>query len=391
MFGKRLGEIEARKLEIRGLLESDNKDVKLDELEQELRNLENEVKDIERRKNIADGIGSGIVTPNPIAPPVSTQKRNFESMNKDEILAAPEYRSAFLKSLQGKPLNDEEKRALTTGANSAGAAVPLTTLNKVIEKLQQTSVLFSQVSVSYVPGNLSLVVANAKNAASWKPEGEDGDVKDDTVINVNLTGYELIKLVEISASAQAMTIDAFEAYVATELGKQMAIAIEYAIINGTGNGQPTGILSGITWDATNSTTWAIAEKVDYDDLVDGVALLPTMYHQNACFCMNRKTLFGGVRKIKTTYGEPIFTYNAQDAVKNSILGYPVIVNDYMPDDTILFCDHSYYYLNFSQAPQIESDRSVGFKSGKLTYRGLAVADGKPALGEAFVKISKATE
>jgi HK97 family phage major capsid protein len=388
MFGKRLEEIEKRRLEIRKILESDV-EADLDALEKELRQLEQEKQGIERRQQIAADIQAGEIVASPVIKP-QTEQRTFEGMEREELLSTPEYRSAYLKRLQGKRLSEVEERALTTATGSAGAAVPTQTLNMIIDKLRQTSVLFPRINVSYVPGNLSLVVANAKNAASWKAEGSNGTPADDTVTNVSLTGYELIKLVEISAAAQAMTISAFESYIASEIGRQMAIAVENAVLNGTGSGQPTGILTGVTWDANNSTTWAAGTEIDYDTLIDGLALLPTMYHNNAVFVMNRKMLFSGIRKIKTTDGQPIFTYNPQDAARNSILGYPVIVDDYMPEDTILLGDLSYYYWNFAQAPQIETSREAAFASGKITYRGLAVADGKPALAEAFVKISGAT-
>lgn len=385
----RLKEIEKRLAEIKAELEKDGADI--DALEEETKNLIAERKElldkIEKRnkiiKDIADGAGTVI---DDFLPKPEERKKEFTT---DTILDTPEYRSAYLKRLQGKELNEVEKRALTTAANSAGAAVPTTTLNRIIDKLRQTSALFPRITVSYVPGNLSIVVANAKNAAAWKAEGDDGTPADDTVVNVQLAGYELVKLVEISAAAEAMTIDAFEAYIASEIGRQLAIAIENAILNGDGMGEPTGILSGITWDATNSTTWAAASTIGYDNLVDGLALLPTLYHNNAVFVMNRKMLFGGIRKIKTNDKQPIFTYNPQDAARNSILGYPVIVDDYMPDDTILLGDFSYYYMNFAKSPEISVSREAAFKSGKITYRGLAVADGKPALAEAFVKIYKA--
>ena len=390
-MNKRLQEIEARLNQIKVELEQDGADV--DALEQEVKNLTEERKQIlekaEKRSKIINDITSGAGTViNDFLPKPEERKKEFTA---DTILDTPEYRSAYLKRLQGKELNDVEKRALTTASNSAGAAVPTTTLNKIIDKLRQTSALFPRITVSYVPGNLSLVVANAKNAANWKTEGADGTPADDTVVNVNLTGYELIKLVEISAAAEAMTIDAFEDYIASEIGRQLAIAIENAILNGDGDGEPTGILEGITWTSDNSTTWASNGTVGYDNLVDALALLPTLYHNNAIFVMNRKMLFGGIRKIKTDDKQPIFTYNPQDAARNSILGYPVVVDDYMPDDTILLGDFSYYYMNFAKSPEISVSREAGFKSGKVTYRGLAVADGKPALAEAFVKISKASE
>lgn len=388
MFEKRMKEIRDRQLEIRKLLEGDDQELNLEELEQELRDLEAEYKNLEKRQAMAAGIQAGTVPTRIIVAPEG-ETRSVVGMERDEILSTPEYRSAYLKRLQGRPLNEAEQRALTTAQNSAGAAVPTQTLNLIVDKLRQTSALFPHITVSYVPGNLSITVANAKNAASWKNEGTDGTAKDDTVVSVNLTGYELIKLVEISAAAEAMTIDAFEAYIASEIGRQMAIAVENAILNGDGTDEPTGILQGITWTEYNSTTFAKGGTISYDNLMDALALLPTMYHPGAAFVMNRKMLFGGIRKIKDDTKQPIFAYNAQDRAAMTILGYPVIIDDYMPDNTILLGDFSYYYMNFAKVPSIDVSREAAFKSGKVTYRGLAVADGKPVLAEAFVRISEA--
>ena len=379
----RLQEIEERKLEIRQMLQSDQ-DLNMEEIDQELRTLETEKADIEKRQRLAQQIGTGQVSATRVTKP--QEERGGPNMDRDQLLASSEYRTAFFKNLQGKHLTDAEQRTLTTATGSAGGAVPTQTLNLIIDKLRQTSALYNLITVTFVPGNLSMVVANAKNAAQWKAEGTDGTPADDTVTTVTLGGYELIKLVEISAAASAMTIDAFEAYIAAEIGRQMAIAFENAIINGDGTGEPTGILAGITWNTDNTSEFT--GNIGYDDIVDALALLQTMYHQSAVFVLNRKMLFGGIRKLKSQDGLPIFAYNPQDSAAMTILGYRVILDDYVPNDTILLGDFSYYRMNFSQAPTIETSREAGFKSGKTIYRGLAVADGKPALGEAFVKIVK---
>jgi HK97 family phage major capsid protein len=382
---KRLQEIEARKLEIRDMLSSDV-EIDADAIDAELRALETEKSEIEKRQSLAQQINVGQVEAAPITKP-QTEERGVEKMEREQLLASAEYRSAFFKQLQGKSLTDVEQRALTTASGSAGGAVPTQTLNQIIDKLRQTSALYNFITVSFVPGNLSFVVANAKNVANWKAEGTNGTPADDTVVTVTLGGYEIIKLVEISAAASAMTIDAFEAYISAEIGRQLSIAFENAIVNGDGTGKPTGIIPGVTWNASNTSDYTTS--LGYDDLVDGLALLPTAYHNSAVFVMNRKSLFGGLRKIKASDGQPIFTYNPQDRAAMTILGYPVVLNDYVPDDTILLGDFSYYRLNFSQAPTIEASREAGFTSGKTVFRGLAVADGKPALSEAFVKIVKA--
>jgi HK97 family phage major capsid protein len=381
----RLHEIETRKLEIRSLLESDG-DIDMEAIDTELRTLETEKTEIEKRQALAQQINIGEVTATPIIKP-QVEERGVDKMTREEVLASAEYRTAFFKNLQGKGLTEVEQRALTSASGSAGGAIPTQTLNQIIDKLRQTTALYDRITVSFVPGNLSLVVANAKNAASWKVEGANGVPADDTVSTVLLAGYEIIKLVEISANVMASSIDAFESYISGEIGRQFSIAFENAIVNGDGTGEPTGILAGIAWGAGNTSDYATA--LGYDDIVDGLALLPTAYHNNAIFVMNRKSLFGGLRKIKASDGQPIFTYNPQDRAAMAILGYPVVLNDYVPDDTILLGDFSYYYMNFSQAPTIESSREAGFASGKTVFRGLAVADGKPALAEAFVKIAKA--
>jgi HK97 family phage major capsid protein len=383
---KRLHEIEARKLEIRDMLSSDA-EIDMESIDTELRALETEKSEIEKRQALAGQINIGQVEATPIIKP-QVEERGVEKMEREQLLSSQEYRTAFFKNLQGKPMSEVEQRALTTAAVSAGSAVPTQTLNQIIDKLRQTSALYNYITVSFVPGNLSFVVANAKNAANWKTEGSAGNAADDTVVSVTLGGYEIIKLVEISAAATAMTIDAFESYISAEIGRQLSIAFENAIVNGAGSGEPTGILAGITWGAGNSTDFTGVNDL-YDTLMDALGLLPTMYHQSSVFVMNRKTLFGGIRKVKASDGQPIFAYNPQDRAAMTILGYGIVLNDYVPDDVILLGDFSYYRLNFSQAPTIEASREAGFTSGKTVYRGLAVADGKPALAEAFVKIVKA--
>lgn len=386
-FKKRLVEIEERKAEIRSVLEGDE-EVNLDELETELRTLHDEKEAIEKRYKVASGIGVSEVRK--IEKPDEGVK---VLMKPEEVLSTQEYRTGYLKTLQGKQLDEVEQRALTTGSSSAGAAVPTETMNMIIDKLRQTSVLFPLINVSFIPGKVSLVVANAKNAAAWKAEGTDGTPADDTVVEVNLAGYELIKLVEISAAAKAMTIPAFEQYIVSELGRQMGIAIENAILNGEGGSenQPEGIIDSITWGSSNSTTYANGGAVGYDDIVELISLLPTMYHQNATFVMSRDMFWKGIRKIKDENEQPIFTYNPQDSVANRVFGYPVVINDYIDAEDILFGDFNYYYMNFAEPVAIETSREASFKSGKVTFRGLAVADGKVALDEAFVYLTEADE
>lgn len=318
-----------------------------------------------------------------------------QTERRSALFALPEYRTAYLKMLQGKRLDETEQRALTTAADSGGAAVPTVTYNKVIEKLRQFSVLFPLISATYIPGNVTLPVANALTAAQWSDQAAEGTIGDDTVAGVSLSGYTLAKYAKISAAAMVMTVDAFEAYIVDQIGQQLAIAVENAILNGLGPApvapnkpQPTGILNGLTWDASNSLAYTLANGLGYDDLVDIKSKLRTPYRPFAKWILN-STTEAALEKIKDTQGRPIFSQAPQNGFEPRILNFPYIVDDYMPDNTLLFGALNYYYMNFSQNAMIEASKEAGFTSASIIYRGVLIADGKPALSEAFVKLAGA--
>lgn len=68
-------------------------------------------------------------------------------------------------------------------------------------------------------------------------------------------------------------------------------------------------------------------KVDW--LIDIETELPTMYLSGAKWYMNRRTL-GAFKKVRDADERPIFASGYQGE-RMSILGYPVVIDDYMPD------------------------------------------------------------
>ena len=68
--------------------------------------------------------------------------------------SSEEYRSAWLKNLQGKELNEVEKRALTGGTS----ALPEATANKVVEILVDSVPLLNEVTLFRMPGSVNIAV-----------------------------------------------------------------------------------------------------------------------------------------------------------------------------------------------------------------------------------------
>jgi len=303
------------------------------------------------------------------------------TVEMQDIADTKEFRNAFLKQLQGKTLTQKENTVV-----SAASTIPTMTMNKIIEKLEQTSVLYAMITVSFLPGGLVLPRENAKNDASWVAMGTASTDSADSFDSITLAAYKLIKTIEIGADVKAMSIDAFEGFIVNALVKKMNKAIENAIPNGTGSGQPTGLLKSGEISATGTYTKA---GMTYTDLMKIVAALPTSYNANAAFTMPRAVFFSDIMAMVGSDGHPVVHTDVESPSKFNILGYPVILNDYMPTDKIIFGDFSYYHLNWSKAMEISNDSSVGFRTGTTVYRAMALLDGAPTMNEAFVLYTRA--
>lgn len=241
----------------------------------------------------------------------------------------------------------------------------------------------------HIPGNISIPVAGTVNAASWVAMGTASTDSADSITSISLAAYKLIKTVEITADVQAMAIDAFESWLTANLANQIDVALDAAVLKGTGSSQATGINTTIA-DATGTFTKA---AMKYKDLMTIIAALPTEYVNNATFVMSRKVFYGEVLGMETTSGDKVVVADAQAPGKFNILGFPVIVDDnatISSTDTVFFGDLKEYKMNFAKDPEVKRDDSVGFRTGTSVYRAMALVDGKLADTKAIVKFTRAT-
>jgi HK97 family phage major capsid protein len=245
---------------------------------------------------------------NPITAGLETQTQTRDTH------ATPEYARAFFKSMLGQPLTEAETRAFQAAKtekradsfntlSDSAAVIPEQTLNEVISQARPIGGLFNEIRLFNVPANLSVPVGTPADPAEWHIEGSIVDRKNIVTTAVNFSAFELIKILSLSVAAKRMTIAAFESYLTRELRNSISDAINKAIVHGTGIGQPTGILSSITWDANNSID---VTALTADTLLNAIALLPGSYAGGAKFAMSYVTLFSHLYPLKTAIGEFIF-------------------------------------------------------------------------------------
>lgn len=393
---KSLKEIETRAQEIKGTIETDpNVDIK--SLNIELTGLAQAKENVQEKENQADPEARSF---NPIT------KANFETgsyeATQGDVYASKEYRSAFYKSLMGKELNAVEKQTLnraiemekradayTTSGNTP-VVIPTQTLNEIISKARAEGGVIGIARAFNMPTKIAIPVATPSSKASWNTEGQAVESDKPTIAQVTFDAYEIIKVFSISAKVRTMSIDAFEAYLVDELQRCVFETIADSLINGTGTNQGTGLEHGVTWDTTNSVTAAKAKGITYKDVVATVAKLKRGYGRGAKWVLNNATLYNAFYGMVDDNGKPIFIADPKDDTVGRILGFDVVVDDYAADNVCYFGNFNYLGYNLANGIAVESSTQSSFKSGKVDYRGMAIADTKVIVPEAFIKLSVAT-
>jgi len=321
--------------------------------------------------------------------PIVTRQENTAT-DKDKL-----YRSAFLKTLMRKTLTPEEevcyRTAITSGSSSGGAALPTTTANMILTSLTQAGIIMSEVTITEIPG-LKLPKEDASSDAAWVAEGAGGSTGTDTLTHISFLAHDLIKLIEITAQMDLMSIDAFESWLVQNLSEKMAVALDKAVFYGAGSSsnQPTGIDSTVWVEGTNLITTAANTAITYSETQGLLALTKAAYKRGAKFYMNTKMLYNFVNKILDDVKKPIFVQNPENGNQGLLSGFPVVVYDEIKDDEIFFGNLKRYQVNFSKTPEIAVDKSVGFAKVTTVYRGHALVDGKVLDTKAFAKLKLKT-
>lgn len=392
---KEVAEMERRAQEIGHIIDTDE-NADIEALNIELRGIKEARENIELRSS-TPAQGLNVITG------MNTEPQGKKTFG-DDVLDTPEYRSAFYKSLLGQGMTETEKAAFDAGmklsekradaftsSTDAVAVIPTQTLNEVIKKARTMGGLLSECRSFALPTKISIPVGTPSNKAAWHTEGAVVEAEKVTPTAVTFDGYEIIKIFSISAKARRMSIAAFESYLVDELTACVMECINDALINGTGNEQGTGLINGVTWNSANTVTVSKAATIGYADVVKTVALLKRGYSNGAKWVMNNATLYNDFYGMVDANKRPIFIADPQGEKIGKLLGFDVIIDDNMPADTAILGNYGAYMgYNMPEGIAVEVSRESSFRKGLIDYRAIAIADCKPIVTEAFVKLEKAT-
>ena len=320
----------------------------------------------ETRRMIADGT----------VPVTVLQSRNNgqEAQKRTFAVDSVEYRDAYLKNLMGKPLDAEERAALT----SANAVIPTEMQNKIWDKLRENP-LIAEIDMLHVPGYVVLPKANTVGDANWVAMGTAATDSADVVGSVSLGAKKLIKTIEIEADIKAMSIPAFQTWLVNKLVEKMETAICAAVINGAGSATvPQGVMAAAAGATAKTVAFTVA------GLGEAMGALPSAYHRNAVWVMSAATFYGTIMPLATDSNGLL----VMNGIEQRLLGHKVVLDENVAAKIIFGDFHNGYAFNFGDDIRVESDTSVEFRKGSTVYRAMALADGAVVQGEAFVVATK---
>lgn len=383
-------EIELRLAAIKAILSGEG-ECNIEELETEVRSLQtqkSEFEAVEKRAKIAADIADGKIEPDAV---IKKEERKVMEFVKETVLNTPEYRSAYLKHMQGKDLNETEQRAYSTAATFGAEVIPTITANLIMKKVFVIApVLEHMTNLFHVPSNFSFAIEGTNADAAMHVENAAITPSNDTLVTMSLAAYEVTKALRMSRTVSAMAIDAFEGFIVQLLADNMAKKLESLVFTGTGAAMATGLVkagqgaSGAYTAGIDQTTVNTAVAVVEADILGWYGQVGNF--QNAKAYMSKLTFLN--------YIYPIMNNAKNISVKFLdgmfyIMDAPVFFTNTLPLGTGYLAAMDQFIGNFAEDINVRRSNESGFLNNSIDYLAVCAFDCKPIVGNgAFAKLVK---
>lgn len=283
-----------------------------------------------------------------------------------------EYRNAFMEYvLRGTAIPMELRENANTLTSDVASVIPTQLVNQIIEKFDNVGMILPLITKTSYAAGVEIPTSTVKPVATWTAEGKGSARQKKTTGKVTFTNFKLRCEISMSMEVGTMALAAFEAKFVENVAKAMTYAIENAVINGTGTGQPKGILK-----ETAPEGQAITGQANYAKLCEAEGAIPVEYETGSKWCMNKKTFMAFVAMVDQA-GQPIarVNYGVAGKPERTLLGRDVIISPYVADNKAFIYDFSDYVLNTIYDMGISKKQD--WETEDLLTKAVMSVDGKP--------------
>jgi len=251
---------------------------------------------------------------------------------------------AYVRNGETGGLRALEMKAMSEGSNTDGGyLVPVEVEQAIGQRLSGISPIRGLASVRTISSNVyKKPFMTTGPAVGWVGETDARTQTSSPVLDE--LSFPAMELYAMPAATAVLLEDSavnLDQWIAQEVEQVFAAQEGTAFVSGDGSNKPKGFLS-YTTVADASWSWgnigyvasgaagAFPSSNPSDVLVDFIYAVKAPYRQNANFVMNRKTQ-GAIRKFKDTTGNYLWQPPAVAGGRASLMGFPVIESEDMPD------------------------------------------------------------
>lgn len=307
-----------------------------------------------------------------------------------EDMDSMEYRNAFKDYvLKNRPIPAELRGDANTLTSDVASVIPTVIINRIVEKITACGMILPLVTRTAYAAGVVVPTSATKPVASWVNEGASSDKQKKTTGSITFSHFKLRCEISMSMEVGTMALDVFESTFVKNVADAMVVALEKAILAGTGSGQPTGILNGTL--TSYEVTSAAVGKVSYADLVACEAKLPVEYEGTAKWFMTKAQFMAFVGMVDSD-GQPIARVNQGIGGKpeRTLLGREVVIHPYateMGSYVAGIYNFSDYVLNTIYDMGIQ--RKQDWDTEDYLTKAVMGVDGKPVDKDSLVVLKLA--
>ena len=311
----------------------------------------------------------------------------------ESYLDTLEYRTAFANYVRTGQWNYEQRdsEAAMVITSDIGKIIPNTIMNDVIKNLKSYGNLYNRVRKLNVRGGVEFPIEDLIPTVTWITETTTAGAQSVPEIKTSVSfGYHICEArIAQSLLSQVVSLSYLESEIAALLAEAFIKEFDRIIINGSGSGQPTGILNDPRVKAANKITIAAADAVDWTKWREKLfAKIPLSYRAGGVLLMTVDTWESLICTMKDANNRPLYT-EVYDVATNTTTyrfnGKEVLLveNDLGIEDFSTASSGKPYMIYFKPTDYaINSNMQIGFKryfkddDNKWINKGLCIMDGK---------------
>lgn len=213
----------------------------------------------------------------------------------------------------------------------------------------------------------------------WTEEAAEKSETEPTFRQIQLVAHKLAAYTEASDELLDDSAVSLEALLSQLFRDATLWYRQNAYINGSGAGQPLGVLNA---PATLTHQPHTANALNVPDFA---GMLEKFQGSNPVWFMSRQWLSELIQLNGPSGGNAnyVFISNAREAVAGTLFGYPLFFVEQMPakgqDGSVLLADWSKYLIGDRQALTVDSTKIFKFRNDMTSWRCVSRVDGQPWL------------